>query len=88
MGKFDSKANEAIFLGYSLTSKAYIVFNRRTLNVEEYMHVVFDEIVDLEENPFESNKTNAGDEEYLKEALDEMYLNENPLVELEDLAKS
>ena len=88
LGKFDSKPGEAIFVGYSLTSKAYRVFNRRTLNIEESMHVVFDEIVDLEENPLESNNTNAGDEEYLKEALDEMYLNENPLDEPEDLAKS
>ena len=88
LGKFDSKADEAIFLEYSLTSKAYRGFNRRTLKVEESMHVVFDEIVDLENNPLESNKTNAGDEEYLKEALDEMYLNENPLVEPEDFAKS
>jgi len=88
LGKFDSKADEAIFVGYSLTSKAYRVFNRRTLNIEESMHVVFDEIADLEENPLESNKTNAGDEEYFKEALDEMYLNDNPLVEPEDLAKS
>jgi len=39
LGKFDSKANEAIFLGYSLTSKAYRIFNRRTLNVEESVHV-------------------------------------------------
>ena len=88
LGKFDSKADEAIFLGYSLTSKTYRIFNRRTLNMEESMHVVFDEIVDLEENPLESNKTNAGDEEYFKEALDHMYLNENPLTEPEDLAKS
>ena len=42
LGKFDSKADEAIFLRYSLTNKAYIVFNKRTLNVEEFMHVVFD----------------------------------------------
>jgi len=88
LGKFDSKADEVIFLGYSLTSKAYRVFNRRTLNIEESMHVVFYEIVDLEENPLESNKTNAGDEEYFKEALDEMYQNENPLAEPKDLAKS
>ena len=44
--------------------------------------------MDLEENPLESTKTNVGDEEYFKEALDEMYLNENPLNEPEDLAKS
>ena len=41
LGKFDSKPGEAIFVGYSLTSKAYRVLNRRTLNVEESMHVVF-----------------------------------------------
>jgi len=38
LGKFDSKADKAIFLGYSLTSKVYRVFNRRTLNVEESIH--------------------------------------------------
>jgi len=65
LGKFDSKADEAIFLGYSLTSKAYSVFNRRTLNVEESMHVFFDEVVDLEEHPLESNKKITGDEEYI-----------------------
>ena len=43
LGKFDSKANEAIFLGYSTTSKAYHVFNKRTLVVEESVHVAFDE---------------------------------------------
>ena len=36
------KANEAIFLGYSLHSKAYRVLNRRTLSVEETVHVVCD----------------------------------------------
>jgi len=88
LGKFDSKSDEAIFLGCSLTSKAYTIFNRRTLNVEESMQVVFDEIVDLEDNPLEWNKTNVGDEEYLKEALDEIYLNENRLAEPKDLAKN
>ena len=39
--KFDSKADEGIFLGYSTSSKAYSVFNKRTLVVEESMHVFF-----------------------------------------------
>ena len=39
--KFDSKADEGIFLGYSTSSKAYRVFNKRTLVVEESMDVVF-----------------------------------------------
>ena len=43
LGKFDSKADETIFLGYSTTSKAYRAFNKRTLVVEESVHVVFDE---------------------------------------------
>ena len=43
LGTFDAKADEAIFLGYSLNSKAYRVFNKRTLCVEESVHVVCDE---------------------------------------------
>ena len=40
---FDSKVDEGIVLGYSTSSKAYRVFNKRTLVVEESMHIVFDE---------------------------------------------
>ena len=43
LGKFDSKADEGIFLGYSTSSKANRVFKKRTLVVEESMHVIFDE---------------------------------------------
>ena len=43
LGKFDAKSDEAIFLGYSLNSKAYRVFNKRTLTVEESIYVVFNE---------------------------------------------
>ena len=43
LGKFDAKSDEAIFIGYSLISKAYRAFNERTLKVEESIHVVFDE---------------------------------------------
>jgi len=43
LGKFDPKADEGIILGYSLYSHAYRVYNRRTMVVEESMHVDFDE---------------------------------------------
>ncbi|GMI67466.1 hypothetical protein HRI_000415900 [Hibiscus trionum] len=43
LGKFDAKSDEAIFLWYYLNSKAYRVFNKRTLVVEEFIHVVFDD---------------------------------------------
>ena len=48
LGKFDSKADEGIFLGYSTSSKAYRIFNKRTLVVEESMQVVFYETNSLD----------------------------------------
>ena len=43
VAKFDSRSNEGIFLGYSSTSKAYRVYNKRTMKVMEIMNVVIDE---------------------------------------------
>jgi len=43
LGKFDEKADNGIFIGYSSTSHAYRVYNKRLMNVEESVHVVFDE---------------------------------------------
>ena len=43
MGKFDEKSDKGMFLGYSLSSKAYRIYNKRTLTIEESMHVSFDE---------------------------------------------
>ena len=40
---FDVKLDEGVFLGYSTTSKAYRIFNKRTLVVEESIHVTSDE---------------------------------------------
>ena len=42
IGKMDAKSDEAIFMGYALNSKAYKVFNKTSLIVEESIHV-FDE---------------------------------------------
>ncbi|GJU01850.1 putative ribonuclease H-like domain-containing protein [Tanacetum coccineum] len=43
LGKFDGKADEGFFVGYSINSKAFRVFNSRTRIVEENMHVQFSE---------------------------------------------
>ena len=43
LGKFDPKADVGMFIGYSLRSKAYRVYNMGTRVVEESMHVVVDE---------------------------------------------
>ena len=50
LGKFDPRSDETIFLGYSSHSKAYKVFNKRTLCVEESVHVFFDESNSLNES--------------------------------------
>nr|GEV97931.1 putative ribonuclease H-like domain-containing protein [Tanacetum cinerariifolium] len=39
--KFDAKGDEGYFIGYSMTSKAFRVFNKRTKRVEENLHVDF-----------------------------------------------
>nr|GEU59368.1 hypothetical protein [Tanacetum cinerariifolium] len=43
LGKFDGKADEGFFIGYSLNSKAFRVFNSRTKIVEENLHARFSE---------------------------------------------
>ncbi|GJT41226.1 putative ribonuclease H-like domain-containing protein [Tanacetum coccineum] len=43
LGKFDGKVDEGFFVGYSINSKAFRVFNRRTRIVEENLHVQFSE---------------------------------------------
>ncbi|GJU28020.1 putative ribonuclease H-like domain-containing protein [Tanacetum coccineum] len=43
LGKFDGKAYEGFFVGYTTNSKAFRVFNSRTRIVEENMHVQFSE---------------------------------------------
>ncbi|GKA22606.1 putative ribonuclease H-like domain-containing protein [Tanacetum coccineum] len=40
-GKFDGKSDKGLFLGYSLSSKAFRVYNTRTKRVEENLHIGF-----------------------------------------------
>ena len=57
LGKFDAKSDEGIFLGYSTTSQAYRVFNKRTKTIMESINVKIDdakakvEMVDDGERP-------------------------------------
>ncbi|GKB24905.1 putative ribonuclease H-like domain-containing protein [Tanacetum coccineum] len=52
LGKFDGKVDEGFFVGYSINSKAFRVFNTRTRKVEENLHITF-----LENKP---NVTGSG----------------------------
>ncbi|GJX27884.1 putative ribonuclease H-like domain-containing protein [Tanacetum coccineum] len=46
LGKFDGKSDEGFFVGYSLNSKDFRVYNIRTRKVEENLHIRF-----LEDKP-------------------------------------
>ncbi|GKB18716.1 putative ribonuclease H-like domain-containing protein [Tanacetum coccineum] len=41
LGKFDGKSDEGFFVGYSLSSKAFRVYNTRTRRVKENLHIRF-----------------------------------------------
>nr|GEU47370.1 retrovirus-related Pol polyprotein from transposon TNT 1-94 [Tanacetum cinerariifolium] len=43
LGKFDGKDDEGFFVGYSLNSKAFRVFNSRTRMVDKNLHIRFSE---------------------------------------------
>ncbi|KAK1578686.1 hypothetical protein Q3G72_032340 [Acer saccharum] len=43
LGKFDAKSDEGIFIGYTLDSRAYKVFNLKTKSVMESLNVVIDD---------------------------------------------
>ncbi|GKF03675.1 putative ribonuclease H-like domain-containing protein [Tanacetum coccineum] len=41
LGKYEGKADEGYFVGYSVVSKAMRVFNKRTMIVEETLNIIF-----------------------------------------------
>ena len=45
LGKFDAKSDEGIFLGYSTTSRAYRVFNKRSKTVMDSINVKIDDAI-------------------------------------------
>ena len=79
LGKFDAKVDSGIFLGYSETSKAYRVYNSRSLTVEESVHVKFNDkkpdndLSELDESFAELNLKDKGEGSATqnKEALDD-----------------
>ena len=55
LAKFDSRSDEDIFVEYSNSNKGCKVYNKRTLVIEESMHIVFNE---------SNNSCLRNDEEY------------------------
>ena len=74
--KIDARSDEGIFLGYVITSKAYRVFNKRTLVIEESIHVVFDE-----SNDNHKEKNVEEEENLLENELDKLDINESSFQE-------
>ena len=71
--KFDAKLDEGIFLGYSASSKAFRIFNKRTLVVEESIHVAFDE------SSQHKDKNIKEEENILENKIDKINLNETKM---------
>ena len=69
MGKFDEKADNGIFIGYSSNSHAYRVYNMRLMIVEESVHVVFDE-VDHKDVKSSKNNTEEDEQNIIMQKLD------------------
>ena len=46
LGKFDVRSDKGIFVGYSMHNKAYKVYNKLKMNIEESVHAIFYEFND------------------------------------------
>ena len=93
----DAKSDEAIIMGYALNSKAYTVFNKTSLIVEESIHVVFYEtnvaprnVVYDDDTDIEDSKVEEPKEKELEKSKDEPPLEDLQRIEdqHEDLPKT
>nr|GFC37871.1 ribonuclease H-like domain-containing protein [Tanacetum cinerariifolium] len=70
-GKFNGKADEGFFIGYSLNSKAFRVFNSITRIVEENLHIRYSEstpnVVGTQSNSFAGTKASDNASQARKE---------------------
>nr|GEX49526.1 hypothetical protein [Tanacetum cinerariifolium] len=69
LGKFEAKRDEGYFIGYSMSSKAFRVFNKRTKRVEENLHVEF-----LENKAIEKGTKDAASQEVKKDVSSLRYI--------------
>ena len=75
--KMDAKNDKAIFMGYALHSKAYRVFNKSSLIVEQSMHIIFEtnatlrKVVDGDDAGIENTKEEEPKNTNFEESKDE-----------------
>ena len=90
MGKFDAKSDEGIFLGYSLNSEAFSIYNKRTMTIEEWIHTAFgktnsirprkdilDDITDTLEDTHCHEEVHKNKEEGIAKILNPKKINQN-----------
>nr|GEY82124.1 putative reverse transcriptase, RNA-dependent DNA polymerase [Tanacetum cinerariifolium] len=69
LGKFEAKGDKGYFIRYSMSSKAFRVFNKRTRRVEENLHVEF-----LENKAIEKGIKDAVNQEVKKDVSSLRYI--------------
>ena len=70
LGKFDAKSDEGIFLGYSTSSRAYRVYNKRTKTVMESVNVKIDDAITKVEMVDDREGTSTKEPIVMVEALE------------------
>ena len=70
LGKFNAKSDEGIFLGYSTTSWAYRVFNKRTKTVMDSINVKINEALTKVEMSDDGEGPSTKEPDVEVEALD------------------
>ncbi|GKD43180.1 retrovirus-related pol polyprotein from transposon TNT 1-94, partial [Tanacetum coccineum] len=85
LGKFDEKADDGFFLGYSPMAKAFRVFNIRRQEMEETIHVTFSEDDEsISQSSTEGDAINFNenrsfpDDEFLEPRSEESVISEDP----------
>ncbi|GJU09877.1 retrovirus-related pol polyprotein from transposon TNT 1-94 [Tanacetum coccineum] len=54
LGKLKPKADIGIFVGYAPAKKAFQIYNKRTRQIMETIHVMFDELIAMASKPYSS----------------------------------
>ena len=64
IGKFEPRADEGIFLGYSSRSKAYKCYNKRLWKIVEYIDVVIDKSLSTPKKEITTTNEDDDDDGY------------------------
>nr|GEU92676.1 putative ribonuclease H-like domain-containing protein [Tanacetum cinerariifolium] len=86
LGKFDEKANEGYFVGYSMNSKAFKIYNIRTRRVEENLHIEFMENKPIHDEVTKKESGASNDLNSTFENLNTKYPNDPKMSGLETIA--